>query len=160
MSQINRREYKPMLLSRFQKWFIGSSLAYLFVILSLLNLGIYLWYRLTVSELLRVSGLLSPTLLLNMKQSVRSGVGVLVVVNLVIVVISAIHSVYFSRKIAGPIYALTKHLRRVTEEGRFSALKLRKGDLFEDLPEQLDKAFGSVCSQQNQQLDDKLTKVS
>lgn len=146
MAKENRRGSNPIVLSRFQRWFIASSLAYLVSVLGLLDFGIYLWYRVTAGEFFRVAGLLSPTLLQNMQHSVRSGLWILLAVNAVIVALSVLHSMHFSRKIAGPIYALFRHLDRVKIARGWIPFKLRNEDLFAELPEKLEAAFTSVDS--------------
>jgi len=160
MNQNKRRHTKSLLLSHFQKWFIANSLLFFVSILGFLDCGIYLWYKVTASELLRVAGLLSPTMLQNMQRSVQNGTWILIATNLVIVGISTMHSVYFSKKIAGPIYALFNHLNKIKETGRWSPLKLRKGDLFDELPEKLDAAFTSVNHANDNTVTGKESKAS
>ncbi|MCY4523232.1 MAG: hypothetical protein OXB84_00695 [Halobacteriovoraceae bacterium] len=51
--------------------------------------------------------------------------------------------IFFSHKIAGPIYKIRKHLNQLIEEGQWSPIYLRNGDYFPELAEDVNKVLKS-----------------
>jgi hypothetical protein len=49
--------------------------------------------------------------------------------------------VFFSHKIAGPLYKLQKHLKLIRENGYHGKLFFRKGDYFQDLADDVNETF-------------------
>ncbi|MCB9060586.1 MAG: hypothetical protein H6622_03585 [Halobacteriovoraceae bacterium] len=58
--------------------------------------------------------------------------------------------IYFSHKIAGPIYKLGKFLVKVREEGVVTKLAFRKADYFEELAEEYNKTMEYISTKQRE----------
>src|SRR5690606_2454334 len=86
-------------------------------------------------EILRFAGLLSPSFIELVNQKLYLGIGIVAAVVVILVGIAAYQSLYFSRRIAGPIYALANHFEKCGESGKIEPLRLRKNDLFSDVAE-------------------------
>ncbi len=56
-----------------------------------------------------------------------------IVVTLLNILIIMIYSVFFSHKVAGPIFKIKKHLNHYLATGDYEDIKLRKGDNLDDL---------------------------
>jgi hypothetical protein len=57
---------------------------------------------------------------------------------------SSLFTLKISHKLAGPLIRLRNHLKETAENGTYRSLTFRKGDYFDDFPENLNKAFESV----------------
>ncbi len=132
-----QRRQKILVLSKFQRWFLYVFVAYTAVFLTIFGLGLFIWFRLVLQELLNVAGLLSPTFIATVQKHTVFAAVVLVVFLLVLLSVAAMQALLFSRRIAGPIFALARHLEKCAEKGRLEPIRLRQGDLFVDLAEKL-----------------------
>jgi nitrogen fixation/metabolism regulation signal transduction histidine kinase len=61
---------------------------------------------------------------------------------------------YFSNKMAGPVYRFKAELKRIEEGKRFRKVTLRKGDDFHDVAEALNRALERVQRTQSALGDD------
>ncbi len=52
--------------------------------------------------------------------------------------------IFFSHKIAGPLYKLQKHLGKIRNKETHSKLTFRKGDYFQDLAEEVNMTFDQI----------------
>lgn len=57
----------------------------------------------------------------------------------VIVGLALFQALIFSRKIAGPLFAFLRHLKKCEKMGRLEKFSLRKGDLFIELEESFNR---------------------
>lgn len=72
-------------------------------------------------------------------------------------------SIFFSHKIAGPLYKLSMHLEKIRSHNRPGKLFFRKGDYFQDLAEDINKTFSSLSEEvdkQKSELEELSSKVS
>ncbi len=92
-------------------------------------------------EILEISALLSPTLLAAIQSSQKNGLWVLGSLELVILIWIGVNSLRFSKRVGGPVISLLKHLDKVQADKSWSKFSLRKGDLFEELPDKINAAF-------------------
>jgi len=84
-------------------------------------------------EVLNLSGLLSKGFVESIHSQFLWGLVYLGGLIIILVSISALQAIFFSRRIAGPIYAFARHLDQCRESQTLKPLKLRNGDLFSDL---------------------------
>ena len=140
MSEQNRR-HQQLYFKKFQKWFILSFVLYTAGFLGILSFGIFSWHRVATHQMSEMAGLLSPTFHAQLEASSRNGLIILIAMNLTTIAFAAYQALQFSKKIAGPVYALYRHLDQIAETGEWKPFQLRDGDLFEELPEKLNQAY-------------------
>jgi len=122
-----------VVLSQFQKWFLISFVGYTMLFLGVFLAGLIMYFRLVGNELIQMGGLLSSTFLEQIEKHLLWG-GIFMAVLLVVLLgLAAYYALLFSRRIAGPIFALSRHLDRCIEEKELSPLKLRDDDLFREV---------------------------
>ncbi|HMV35377.1 MAG TPA: hypothetical protein PKD60_05745 [Turneriella sp.] len=64
-----------------------------------------------------------------------------VVVTFLNILIIMVYSVFFSHKVAGPIFKIKKHLNHYLATGEFNDIKLRKGDNLDDVARLINHAI-------------------
>ncbi|MBN8555973.1 MAG: hypothetical protein J0L93_11050 [Deltaproteobacteria bacterium] len=133
-----------LVLSSFQRWFLFNFVFYTAVFLSVLGAGLFLWYRLVVREISNVAGLLSETFMELLQKQTILGLYMIVGLVLILLGLAAFQSFLFSRRIAGPVFALARHLEKCEQAGELKHLKLRKDDLFVDLAEKFNRLADSL----------------
>lgn len=133
-----------LVLSSFQKWFLWTFVFYTGLFLTILGLGLFLWFKIVVREVINVAGLLSETFYSIVQKQTQLGMWMIGALILVLLAVAAFQSIIFSRRIAGPLYAFAKHFDKCSEAGELSPISLRKGDLFGDLADKFNAAVESV----------------
>jgi methyl-accepting chemotaxis protein len=128
-----------LVLSKFQRWFLINFVIYTALFLGVLTAGLFIWFKLVVFEIMQVAGLLSETFITTLQQSLQTGLIVISILALSLLTLAGFQSFLFSRRIAGPIFALARHLEKCEESGRIEKIKLRKNDLFVDLAEKFNR---------------------
>jgi len=135
---------RVLVLTKFQRWFLINFVAYTALFLILFAAGLFFWSRMLVNEVLNLAGLLSHTFLTVIQKHLWMGLGVTVLFLVVLLGVAALQALYFSRAIAGPIFALARHLEKCESEGKLQPLKLRKDDLFEDVVEKFNRMSSKI----------------
>lgn len=139
-----RARKKVLVLSQFQRWFLINFVLYTAGFLLILSGGLFLWFNVIVKEILNLGGLLSPTFLEMVNKHVYFGIGVIVLLVACLIGLAAFQSIYFSHRIAGPIFALLRHLEKCEADGKLSHFKLRDKDLFIDVANQFNRMSDKV----------------
>lgn len=133
-----------LVLTKFQRWFLINFVIYTGLFLGLLAVGLFAWFKIVANEFMQVAGLLSGTFVTNLQRSTENGILVIAVLVLSLLSLAAFQSFLFSRRIAGPLFALARHLEKCEEKGRVERIKLRKDDLFVDLAEKFNRVVDKV----------------
>jgi hypothetical protein len=128
-----------LVLTNFQRWFLFNFVFYTAVFLAILGAGLFLWYRLVVQEVSNVAGLLSETFMSLLQRQTTLGLWMILGLVFVLLALAAFQSILFSRRIAGPVFALARHLEKCEQAGELQHLHLRKDDLFVDLEEKFNR---------------------
>lgn len=122
-----------LILSSFQRWFLINFVLYTGLFLAILGVGLFYWFKIVVHEVVNVAGLLSETFMQMVNHQAQVGLWMIVGLIILLLGLAAFQSFLFSRRIAGPLYALARHLDQCAEKKELKPITLRKGDLFEDL---------------------------
>lgn len=130
---------KLLVMKPFQRWFIVSFLSYTAIFLSILGASLYLFFRLMVDEMLQVGGLLSQSYAQTLQQNLDRSLYVIAGITVGLLIIAGAHAFFFSYKIAGPLFAITRHIEKCADAGQLVPLALRKDDLFSDLAVQISR---------------------
>ncbi|MDB5038886.1 MAG: hypothetical protein JWQ35_2414 [Bacteriovoracaceae bacterium] len=133
-----------LVLNKFQKWFLFNFVFYTGLFLVVLGVGLFVWFKVIVSEVMQIAGLLSETFVSTIQKNILLGGYVLIILVSCLLALAAIQSLWFSRRIAGPIFALARHLENCEKSGRVEHLTLRKGDLFCDIAEKFNRLADKV----------------
>lgn len=133
-----------MVLNNFQKWFLINFIGYTLLFLSLFAGGVVLYFRLVADELIGMGGLLSATLLEKIQKHMILGMGIMAVLVVSLVGLAAYQALFFSRRIAGPIFALSRHLDQCLKNQELKPVKLREGDLFIEVAEKFNRIVDQV----------------
>lgn len=136
-----QKRRRLVVLRAFQHWFIKVFVLYMALFLGVFALGLYLWFKLLMSEVLNLSGILSDTFGALVERHLWMGFYLTLLFVMILVLIAGLQAMLFSRRIAGPLFSLSRHLEKIEKTGKFEPWKLRKGDLFMDLPEQLNSVL-------------------
>ena len=89
--------------------------------------------------MLNVAGLLSATFLEHVEDSFQKGILMLSLLIFILLTIAGYQSFRFSRRIAGPVYAFIKHIKKCREIDRLEPIQLRENDLFQELADEFNK---------------------
>jgi methyl-accepting chemotaxis protein len=133
-----------LVLSKFQRWFLINFVIYTGLFLGLLAIGLVAWFKIVVAEVKEVAGLLSETFVNSLSRSSQNGMIIISVMVLSLLGVAAFQSFLFSRRIAGPLFALARHIEKCEQKGRIERIKIRKDDLFVDLAEKFNRLVDSV----------------
>lgn len=120
--------------------FIGYTLLFL----TIFAVGIVAYFRFIANELIEVGGLLSSTFLSLVEKHLYWGVWMILLLVVILVGLAAYQALFFSRRIAGPIFALSRHLDRCLESKELKPLKLRDDDLFVEVADKFNKMVEQV----------------
>ncbi len=121
---------------------------YLGTLLLLLGAGIYAWIKIVDQTMFRLLGLISPSALELLKMNSDKATKVFFIVAFALIAVTAFASFVFSRRIAGPLFAFIRHLKRCEQNGRLEEFYLRKGDLFVDLTDSFNRMVQKINSVQ------------
>lgn len=133
-------------MSHFQKWFLLNFVGYTLLFLSIFAVGIVAYFRFIANELIDVGGLLSGTFLTLVEKHMTWGLWLIVLLVAILVGLAGYQALFFSRRIAGPIFALSRHLDQCLENNELKPLKLRDDDLFREVADK----FNKMVDQMNQ----------
>lgn len=122
--------------------FIG----YTFLFLGIFAAGILLYFKFVANELIEVGGLLSSTFLSLVEKHLHWGIWMILFLVAVLVSVAACQALFFSRRIAGPIFALSRHLDRCLESKELKHLKLRDDDLFTEVADKFNRLADQINS--------------
>jgi methyl-accepting chemotaxis protein len=147
MSEPKSKRGRLLVLSQFQRWFLKVFVSYAAIFLGIFGVGLFLWFRVLLNELMNLAGLLSETFITVIRKHMLIGLGVTVIFIIVLCVMAALQALFFSRRIAGPIFSLVKHLEKCEKKGRLEPWQIRRGDLFVDLVDR----FNSVVEKVNEE---------
>lgn len=79
----------------------------------------------------------APMLVLHTIQvNMYTALGVVVLIS---ALVSCLAAIYFSHKIAGPVYRLKKHIQQCAEKGRLEEIHFRDNDYLQDLALEINK---------------------
>lgn len=143
---------------RFQTWFLFRFLAYNVTLVGLLGVGIYSWVRIVANTIFRLLGLISDPALQLVRMNIRMGWWFFVGFTLALIGLAILGSFIFSKRIAGPLFAITRHLRKCAERGRLEKIHLRKGDLFTELTDQFNLVVDSISGKESKTSNDIVLK--
>ena len=135
----NERRKTLVVLKEFQSWFVLQFLSFVGLFLGIFGVSLLLWFRMVVKEVLAVSGLLSPTLVLHIEHSMFRGAILACALLAVMLGVATYHAYRFSRRIAGPLFAVSRHLSKCEKDKKLTPLKLREGDLFREIEVQFNQ---------------------
>ncbi|MDB5036607.1 MAG: hypothetical protein JWQ35_135 [Bacteriovoracaceae bacterium] len=139
-----KKRSQLIVLTQFQRWFLKVFMAYVAVFLTIFGIGLFLWFRLLLHELMNLAGLLSETFVQLIRKHIILGLWVTVLLIVTLTVIAGLQALFFSRRIAGPIFSLEKHLEKCEKKGKLEPWQLRKGDLFEGLVKRFNSLVQNV----------------
>ena len=128
-----RARKQLVVLAAFQRWFIVNFVIYTAVFLAVFGTGLYVWFRVLMSELMNLAGLLSTTFVTLINKHLQLGIMITFCFVVLLLIVAGFQAVYFSRRIAGPLFSLSKHLTKCQREGKLEKWETRKEDLFQDL---------------------------
>jgi nitrogen fixation/metabolism regulation signal transduction histidine kinase len=128
-----------LILSSFQRWFLINFVLYTGLFLAILGIGLFSWFKIVVYEVINVAGLLSETFMSTVNRQAQVGLWMIIGLIVLLLALAAFQSFLFSRRIAGPLYALARHFDQCTEKKELKPLTLRKGDLFFDIVEKFNR---------------------
>lgn len=133
-----------VVLKHFQRWFLINFLTYTALFLIVFGLGLFIWLKTVTDELFHVAGLLSETFAQTIQHQLTMGFWMSVILVVVLLALAALQSLLFSRSIAGPIFALSRHLEKCEQEGKLSPIQLRDKDLFRDVADKFNRLAEKV----------------
>lgn len=136
MSNQPKKRTRLLVLTKFQRWFLRVFVSYAAAFLLIFGVGLFLWFRVLLNELMNLAGLLSETFIAVIQKHILLGFGVTFLFIFLLCVMAGLQALFFSRRIAGPIFSLVKHLEKCEAKGKLEPWTVRKGDLFADLVEQ------------------------
>ena len=136
-----------LVLNNFQKWFIFNFVFYTALFLTVFGIGLFLWMKLITNEVMELTSILSQSLVDILNQSLRNGLFFTILLLTCLMIVSTWASLIFSRRIAGPLFAMARHLETCERNGKLTHLKIRKDDLFEDLT----RNFNAMVDRMNEQ---------
>lgn len=125
-----------VVLRSFQRWFQLTFVMYTGLFLSVFGVGLYLWFKVLLGELLNLAGLLSQTFMDLIEKHLQLGLFITIGFIVILLGVAGLQAMFFSRKIAGPLFSLSKHLSKCQAEGKLRKWETRKGDLFKELVDQ------------------------
>lgn len=133
-----------IVLNQFQRWFLLNFIGYTALFLSVFGIGLFIWLKLVANELFHVAGLLSSTFVATIQKHMTYGLWVSILLVLTLLALAGCQALFFSRKIAGPIFALSRHLDICAQKGELTPLQLRDEDLFVEVAEKFNKLAETV----------------
>lgn len=95
---------------------------------------------------MKLAGLIRDPAITLVKLNADQGVTIFAVLCLALLALATLQAFIFSRKIAGPVFAITKHLEKCERTGHLEKIKLRKGDLFFDLENSFNRVVDTINS--------------
>jgi hypothetical protein len=113
-------------------------------LLVFLGISVYLWCDIVANSIFKLVGLISPDSFTLIKMNAEMAVKVFFVLAVALVCLAVVGSFVFSRKIAGPLFAFFRHLKKCEKKGKLEEFSLRKGDLFEELTENFNRVVRAV----------------
>lgn len=128
-----------VVLASFQRWFLITFVFYTGLFLTVFGVGLYLWFKVLMGELMNLAGLLSQTFMDLINKHLQLGILITVCFIVILLLVAALQALFFSRKIAGPIFSLSKHLAKCNKEGKIERWETRKDDLFKELVDQFNE---------------------
>lgn len=118
-------------------------------LLFFLGCSVYLWCNIVADSIFKLVGLISPSSFILIQMNANMAVKVFVVLAFVMMGLAVFESFIFSRKIAGPLFAFFRHLKKCEKKGRLEEFSLRKGDLFIELTENFNRVVRAVNSKES-----------
>ncbi len=134
-----KKRTRLLVLNEFQRWFLINFIGYTLVFLALFALGLFMYFKFVAQELMEMGGLLSSTFLNLIQKHMMWGFWFLLLLVFVLVGLAAYQALFFSRRIAGPIFALSRHLEKCLDDKQLKPLKLRDDDLFREVAEKFNR---------------------
>ena len=138
-----------LVLSNFQRWFLLNFVGYTLLFLLIFAAGLTLYLQLIAKELVAIGGLLSSSFLQLVEKHVLWGFWMLILLVVILVGLAATQALFFSRRIAGPIFALSRHLDKCLEANELKPLKLRDDDLFREVADKFNSVVERMNSKKN-----------
>jgi methyl-accepting chemotaxis protein len=139
-----KKRGQNLVLRRFQTWFLVRLFLYALAFSALLLVGFTIWYRAIFTEILSVGGLLSSTYVEVLQQKAERGFWILCSISLSLLIVTTYFGFLFSARIAGPLYALLRHLEKCGDKGELIPMKLRKGDQFTEIADKFNEMAGRL----------------
>lgn len=136
-----KKRSRLIILSKFQRWFLFTFVGYTAAFLIVFGVGLFMWFQIIVSRLLDLAGLLSPTFVQQIEKHTWVALTVSLVLIFALLAVACLQAILFSRKIAGPIYGMARHLDECEAQKKLMPMKLRDGDLFADIAERFNRVI-------------------
>lgn len=122
----------------------------------LINPSFQLKFSLIVCSIVLVSTMLYPIIIYdffkvvgpNFESTRNELIAFLVIVQLLITALVFIIFIFFTHKIAGPLFKLKNHLRSIREGNPVSPITFRNGDYFQDVAEEVSMFLETVSTNQ------------
>jgi nitrogen fixation/metabolism regulation signal transduction histidine kinase len=129
----------------------------------LINPSFQLRFSLIVCSIIVISTLIYPVIIYDFFQALSSAnpsiaknvvagqkdlIFFLILIQVVITLLVFIIFIFFTHKIAGPLYKLKNHLAHIREGNPISPLTFREGDYFHDVAEEVTLMLETVASNQ------------
>lgn len=141
-----KKRGQNFVLRRFQTWFLTRLFLYALAFSALILVGFTVWYKAIFSELLNVGGLLSATYLEVLQTKAERGFWILFSISLSLLIVTTYFGLLFSARIAGPLYALLRHLEKCSASRELLPMKLRQDDQFTEIADK----FNEMAQRVNQ----------
>jgi len=109
--------------------------------------GIYAYFQIVAKNIQQVAGLLSQTQMDLIERHMQQGLWALIALVVMTSVIAGFYALIFSRRIAGPIFAISRHLDRCIQNRKMETLTLREGDLFTDIADRFNKLSEQITTE-------------
>ena len=106
----------------------------------------------TIGDLVETFSRVSPSLMSDIKENRTTILYFFIKWQLVVSTLIFVICIFFSHKIAGPIYKVRKSLNQMKQEGQWKPIFLRKGDYFPELADDLNQLFAAGGSKSGSNL--------
>lgn len=129
---------------KFQTWFMTRFIIYSGSLLLFWAASIYLWCDIVANSIFELVGLIGPSSFTLVTMNAEKAVKVFVILSVILIGLAVFESFVFSKKIAGPLFAFFRHLKKCEKKGKLEEFTLRKGDLFSELAENFNRVVRAV----------------
>ena len=129
-------------ISSFHRWFFIQMSIYAVSFIALIAFSVYSWVHYFIHRIIEVVPSLTPEGVSVLESSVNSSLLLGLTFLLLLIAIALLSFIQFSRKVAGPLYAISRDVGKMGESGTTFPIRLRQGDLFVEMVDQLNALNG------------------
>jgi hypothetical protein len=128
--------------SGFHRWFFLRLSMYAVAFVALLAFSVYSWVHYFTSRLIELVPSLGPEGIETLEASIHSSLLLGLTFLLLLVLIALLLLIQLSRKVAGPLHAISRDIVKMNETHSTFPIQVRKGDLFVEMVDQLNVLNG------------------